>query len=165
MGEIVLYQALYNYSPSDEEKEEGYIDIEVNDLLEVTNVAEIEGSIEVPESWLTGTNTRTRDRGLFPGTYVKYVRTSKKTPPLPSKPRKSKPSLPHSQENEYQSMAGLVKTQSSAQSSIDDSGYGSPQAASRRKHVLTEVFFVKPILCGFCKYSFMWIFILTLALN
>ena len=46
MEEIVLYKALYNYSPSDDELTEGYIAIKTDDVLEVKKSAQFEAECE-----------------------------------------------------------------------------------------------------------------------
>ena len=51
MEEVVVYKALYNYSPSDDELTEGYIAIKTDDVLEVKKsehlAAECGGNIQV----------------------------------------------------------------------------------------------------------------------
>ena len=78
MGELVYYRAEFSYDPGNQD-EENYISIMEGDILEV-NPAEqsIEGSVENPQSWLSGKNQRTGQQGFFPGTYVK-----KCMPPVP----------------------------------------------------------------------------------
>ena len=59
--DLAVYAAVYNYSPSRDDQEEGYIEIRENDLLEVVNPLEEEdfvGTLENPEGWLRGTNQR-----------------------------------------------------------------------------------------------------------
>ena len=46
MEEIVLYKALYNYSPSDDELTEGYIAMKTDDVLEVKKSAQFEAECE-----------------------------------------------------------------------------------------------------------------------
>ena len=51
MEEVLVYKALYNYSPSDDELTEGYIAVKTDDVLEVKKsdhlAAECGGNIQV----------------------------------------------------------------------------------------------------------------------
>ncbi len=51
MEEIIIYKALYNYSPSDDEVIEGYIALKIDDLVQVTRTEKFEeengGNVQV----------------------------------------------------------------------------------------------------------------------
>lgn len=88
-----IYKAVYDYKPDPEEKE--YIAVSAGDLLEVTDTSTLtelknNGTIENPQMWVTGLNKTTNVEGLFPGTYVKFVKLEygdrAPAPPLPPRP-------------------------------------------------------------------------------
>lgn len=120
--ELVVYKSLYNYSPSSEDEEEGYIEIREDDLLEVvapTLQEEFRGTLHKPQGWMKGKNRRSGKVGLFPGTYVEYERTER----LPVRPphQKKPPTLPRSNSRAQETRRP---------SDNNDSGYmGSPSGS------------------------------------
>ena len=78
MEELLVYKAIENYTPSDDFTDT-YIPIRAGDVLEVkmpTDLSTFDGDIKEPTGWLEGRNRNTNNTGLFPGTFVKYVKTS-----------------------------------------------------------------------------------------
>jgi hypothetical protein len=117
MAELVVYTALHAYKPSSDDLTRGCIAIEPGDDLEVKKPFDIgfSGTVEKPDGWIRGRNTRTDESGYFPGTFVKH-----KIKPVP---KARKQSLTHSSEmtlHDVDSSIGLLSLQ-------DDSGYGSPK--------------------------------------
>ena len=88
------YLALYAFTKDQEED----LDLQPGDLLTVSKASLLsmenykEGCAEHPEhlGWLLGYNERTKQRGDFPGTYVKYVGAVKMALPS-SQPRSQRP--------------------------------------------------------------------------
>lgn len=88
------YLALYPFTKDQEED----LDLQPGDLLTVSKASLLsmenykEGCVEHPEhlGWLLGYNERTKQRGDFPGTYVKYMGPIKMVLPL-SQPRSQRP--------------------------------------------------------------------------
>lgn len=88
------YLALYAFTKDQEED----LDLLPGDLLTVSKASLLsmenyqEGCVEQPErlGWLLGYNERTKQRGDFPGTYVKYVGPVKMALPS-SQPRSQRP--------------------------------------------------------------------------
>lgn len=88
------YLALYAFTKDQEED----LDLQPGDLLTVSKASLLsmekykEGCVEHPErlGWLLGYNERTKQRGDFPGTYVKYVGPVKMALPS-SQPRSQRP--------------------------------------------------------------------------
>lgn len=88
------YLALYAFTKDQEED----LDLQPGDLLTVSKASLLsmesykEGCMEHPErlGWLLGYNERTKQRGDFPGTYVKYVGPVKMVLPS-SQPRSQRP--------------------------------------------------------------------------
>uniref|UniRef100_A0A3Q3FH31 Phosphoinositide-3-kinase, regulatory subunit 2 (beta) n=1 Tax=Labrus bergylta TaxID=56723 RepID=A0A3Q3FH31_9LABR len=88
------YLALYAFMKDQEED----LDLQPGDLLTVSKASllsienYVEGCEEQPEGlgWLLGYNERTKQRGDFPGTYVKYVGSVKMVLPS-SQPRSQRP--------------------------------------------------------------------------
>lgn len=146
MEEIIIYKVLYDYNPSDDELKEGYLPIQVDDTLEVTVSPQLpqegtqEGTAENPQGWLEGCNQRTGKIGFFPGPYVEYVEQipAVAAPPIPDRPVPKPRTL-------SKGTSLTAKTQVEP----DDSGYASPMAFQRR-HVLTTVYLVTPVLCAHC---------------
>ena len=93
MDDIVQYKALYDYSPTEGEFKDGCISLVKGDILEIypQRQTDLEGTIEKPQGWLEGLNTRTSNHGLFPGQYVEFIPT---TPPRPRKPPRPVPRVP-----------------------------------------------------------------------
>lgn len=88
------YVALHSFTKDQEED----LDLQPGDLLTVSKASLLsmdnysEGCEEQPEhlGWLLGYNERTKQRGDFPGTYVKFVGSMKMA--LPSiQPRSQRP--------------------------------------------------------------------------
>ncbi|XP_038048605.1 phosphatidylinositol 3-kinase regulatory subunit alpha-like isoform X2 [Patiria miniata] len=102
MGERVTYQAVYDFEKAAAQD----VEMRVGDIMSVVNPTKMpyfQGTREEPTGWLEGINERTKERGSFPGTFVKYrdsrhppglnylpaqptredVRTSPQTSPLP----------------------------------------------------------------------------------
>ena len=117
MDEIIIYKALYDYKPSDEELKEGYLPIQAEDTLEVTISPQFpqEGTAENPQDWVEGYNQRTGKTGFFPGPYVEYIEQipAVAAPPVPSRPIPKPRTL---------SKSSTAKTNIEQ----DDSGYASP---------------------------------------
>lgn len=88
------YLALYAFTKDQEED----LDLQPGDFLTVSKASLLsmekykEGCVEHPErlGWLLGYNERTKQRGDFPGTYVKYVGPVKMVLPS-SQPRSQRP--------------------------------------------------------------------------
>ncbi|XP_068422726.1 phosphatidylinositol 3-kinase regulatory subunit beta [Clinocottus analis] len=88
------YLALYAFTKDQEED----LDLQPGDLLTVGKASLLsmenyqDGCVEQPErlGWLLGYNERTKQRGDFPGTYVKYVGPVKMALPS-SQPRSQRP--------------------------------------------------------------------------
>lgn len=88
------YLALYPFTKDQEED----LDLQPGDLLTVSKASLLsmenykEGCVEHPEhlGWLLGYNERTKQRGDFPGTYVKYMGPIKMVLPS-SQPRSQRP--------------------------------------------------------------------------
>lgn len=88
------YVALHAFTKDQEED----LDLQPGDLLTVSKASLVsmdsysEGYEEQPEhlGWLLGYNERTKQRGDFPGTYVKYVGPMKMLLPS-SQPRSQRP--------------------------------------------------------------------------
>ncbi|CAG01965.1 unnamed protein product, partial [Tetraodon nigroviridis] len=88
------YVALHAFTKDQEED----LDLQPGDLLTVSKASLVsldsysEGCEEQPEhlGWLLGYNERTKQRGDFPGTYVRYVGPMKMAPPS-SQPRSQRP--------------------------------------------------------------------------
>lgn len=88
------YVALHAFTKDQEED----LDLQPGDLLTVSKASLVsmdsysEGCEEQPEhlGWLLGYNERTKQRGDFPGTYVKYVGPMKMLLPS-SQPRSQRP--------------------------------------------------------------------------
>lgn len=80
MEEVTIYRAAFEHIPREEDQLNGYIPIQVDDQLEVKKpwTIDCQGTEEKPEGWLEGTNLSTNLMGLFPGTFVEYVRTEKR---------------------------------------------------------------------------------------
>ena len=120
--ELVYYKVLYNYSPNEEELEDGYIAIKTDDQLEVKlpfQFSDTAGTVEKPDGWLEGHNLRTKQTGYFPGNYVEYVKREKvKPPPLP-------PPLPRSRTG---SDAASKGPKDKIAQLPNDSGYDSPMS-------------------------------------
>lgn len=93
-GEGFQYLALHVFTKDQEED----LDLQPGDLLTVSKASLLsmesykEGYEEHPErlGWLLGYNERTKQRGDFPGTYVKYVGLVRMALPL-SQPRSQRP--------------------------------------------------------------------------
>jgi len=84
---VLFYEVTHDYTPSDEDCQQGYLAIQKGDVLEMDtpdSMEAFEGTLENPTGWLTGRNQRTGVQGHFPGNYVQYLKTP---PPLPPKPR------------------------------------------------------------------------------
>ena len=81
MEETVRYIAAFPYkkkAPQDIEMLEG-------DIMQVKNptkMACFKGTLEEPTGWLEGVNMRTQERGIFPGTFVKYFVMPQEVPPV-----------------------------------------------------------------------------------
>ena len=115
LSDLVFYKALYNYVPSGSDIQDGYIEIREGDILEVLSPLtqdDFSGSLEQPQGWLEGSNQRTNQVGLFPGTYIEYDRTEK----VPQPPVKPPPK-----------MKNVLGPQEKTETN-DDSGYGSPRS-------------------------------------
>lgn len=91
------FRVIYDFEPRDERDiaiQEGDIMIVANPVIDMTG-------------WLTGENTRTKDVGEFPGTYVEYIGDVKELPqpekpptPPPRPPRRRMPGGSHAQRQE-----------------------------------------------------------------
>ena len=121
MEEIVIYRALYDYRPSDDDVKEGYLPIQADDILEVTPQSPEESPTDdSPKGWMEGCNQRTGKTGFFPGTYVEFVERvpGVVAPPVPDRPVPRPRTL----------------TKSVARTNVivepDDSGYASPMGES-----------------------------------
>lgn len=106
------YLALYTFTKDQEED----LDLQPGDLLTVSKASLLsmenytEGCEEQPEhlGWLIGYNERTKQRGDFPGTYVKYVGPVKMVLPS-SQPRSQRPlpAAPRPEESQAVSLPDL----------------------------------------------------------
>ena len=118
MEEIIIYKALYDYKPSDDDVKEGYLAIQADDILEVTPLFPPESPAENPKGWMEGCNQRTGKTGFFPGTYVEFVEQipAVEAPPVPDRP------VPRPRT--------LTKSVAKTNVEPDDSGYASPMGES-----------------------------------
>ncbi|XP_060900344.1 phosphatidylinositol 3-kinase regulatory subunit beta [Labrus mixtus] len=102
------YLALYAFTKDQEED----LDLQPGDLLTVSKASllsienYVEGCEEQPEGlgWLLGYNERTKQRGDFPGTYVKYVGPVKMVLPS-SQPRSQRPLPAAPRPEEFQAVS------------------------------------------------------------
>ncbi|XP_071799761.1 phosphatidylinositol 3-kinase regulatory subunit alpha-like isoform X2 [Asterias amurensis] len=119
MEETVRYIAAFPYkkkAPQDIEMQEG-------DIMQVKNptkMACFKGTLEEPTGWLEGVNMRTQERGIFPGTFVKYFVMPQEVPRV----------------DVMRDSADSITRQS-----ITNSGNG---------HRLVEQGLVTPVLCKHC---------------
>ncbi len=95
--EYAYYKARYNYQPSKEEIDQGYLIITKDEILRVERPVKLdEGTEDDPKSWLVGLNLTTKKQGYFPGTFVEKVAapvpsgTGKKPVPTPTPRQKPK---------------------------------------------------------------------------
>lgn len=88
-GIVVRYRAIHEYSPDDgDENARGYVALQPGDTLEAQDPAassDFVGTLQEPNCWLNGVNTRTGQQGLFPSTYVTFVEVVQ-PPPTPARP-------------------------------------------------------------------------------
>lgn len=72
----------HNYTPSEEEKEESQmIDLHVGDVIIVSThkypdylPCLQDQDLKSPKQWLSGKNTTAKTEGLFPGTFLRFVK-------------------------------------------------------------------------------------------
>lgn len=116
------FRVIYDFEPRDERD----IAIREGDIMIVARpVMDMSG-------WLTGENTRTKDVGEFPGTYVEYIGDVEELP-QPEKPPTPPPRPPRRRSNVPR------------QESIDESG----------GHSLSETTAMRPVWCCQCE-DFIW---------
>lgn len=122
------YRVIYSYQPRDERD----IAIREGDIMVVAK------PVSDPTGWLTGENTRTKDVGEFPGTYVEYIGDVKELPqeekPPTPPPRPPRPARRNAGGN------------NSARTDANDQTGG---------HTLTETSAMKPVWCCQCE-DFIW---------
>ncbi|XP_071952094.1 phosphatidylinositol 3-kinase regulatory subunit alpha-like [Antedon mediterranea] len=161
MGEIVKYEALYDF-PKDAEED---LQLCAGDILSVKDPEKLEyfqGTVEKPVGWLTGINERSKERGSFPGPFVKYVETiviPVRRPP--SKPSSlDKPDSPAI--NIVNHNNGSDRTEFDVRParspSPDTSGYvsvGGNDSEPECIHDLTDTYFISPKLCSYCN-DYIW---------
>ena len=93
------FRAIYNFEARDERE----ITIQEGDIMIVAKPVMDE------TGWLTGENTRTREVGEFPGTYLEYIGDveelpqPEKPPTPPPRPPRRKPTRSNSSNGEYHS--------------------------------------------------------------
>lgn len=75
---MAVYKALYAYDPADTGEGEGFIALNVGDILEVAVMPDDTQAKE----WLHGVNTTTEQEGYFPGPFVEY-QGPKRPQPMP----------------------------------------------------------------------------------
>ncbi len=124
---LVIYKALFNYSPSDDEQQDGYISMTAEDILQVKSPfqsSNFTGTIEKPDGWLEGKNVRSGQNGYFPGNYVEYVKTEKVAPP------------PLPQVRPRPRVKSDTSTNKESKPDSNDSGYYSPMGKSHWFKVL-----------------------------
>ncbi|XP_033127311.1 phosphatidylinositol 3-kinase regulatory subunit alpha-like [Anneissia japonica] len=159
MGEIVKYEALYDF-PKDTEED---LQLCAGDILTVRNPLKLDyfqGTIEKPVGWLTGVNERSKERGSFPGPFVKYVDKivipARRPPERPVSFDKGvannsvNHSRPDNKEPEFDA-------QSERPSSPDPSGYVTVGNDTERQiiHDLNDTYFISPKLCSYCN-DYIW---------
>ncbi|KAL9951415.1 hypothetical protein ACROYT_G044074 [Oculina patagonica] len=121
------FRVIYHFEPRDERDiaiQEGDIMIVAKPVIDLTG-------------WLTGENTRTKEVGEFPGTYVEYIGDveelpQEEKPPTPP-PRPPRPS---------RRGTGGSSTPRSESNETDESG----------GHSLAETSAMRPIWCSQCEY-------------
>ena len=102
--ERILYRVVYEYLPNELDLEMGYIEIREGDVIYVKkSFTPSAGTVEKPDGWLEGFNTRTKISGWFPGSYVEFVRSEPPRPPPSPAPRTSrqKPLNPTNDDSGY----------------------------------------------------------------
>ncbi|TNM97849.1 hypothetical protein fugu_014095 [Takifugu bimaculatus] len=106
------YVALHSFTKDQEED----LDLQPGDLLTVSKASLLsmdnysEGCEEQPEhlGWLLGYNERTKQRGDFPGTYVKFVGSMKMAlPPIQPRSQRPLPAAPRPDSSQAVSMPDL----------------------------------------------------------
>ena len=73
-GALFVYQALHDFTPSEQtsDPDDEEIQIEKGDTLEVKGPID---NFEHPNIWLKGKNVTKGTEGLFPGTFVQFIKT------------------------------------------------------------------------------------------
>lgn len=96
VGIVVRYRAIHEYSPDgDDEDARGYVALQPGDMLEAHDPAassDFVGTLQEPNCWLNGVNTRTGQQGLFPSTYVTFVEVVQPSP-TPTRPAAPPPKV------------------------------------------------------------------------
>ena len=71
--QIYIYEAQYDFKPSEpsSDPDDEEIQIQMGDILEVDGPVQ---NHEKPDTWLKGKNVTKGTAGLFPGTFVKFVK-------------------------------------------------------------------------------------------